>query len=167
MSRHFGVIDIHSIQSVLETLSKSNLDKSEFDFKNLGFLEERVVKNLQKIGSLDSSNLIAAFIRLGHVPRLIIEELDQQVNLNFNKQSVMMILEVLVSSNYNESESFYEKLLDKLKKHSVYNFPAKSSYRALKVILGYTKQFPTKDVHNDAQYYLNKFNDSIGLTDSI
>ena len=69
-------MDIHSIQSVLETLSKSNLDKSEFDMKNLAFLEDKVVRNLQKINSLDTSNLIAAFFRLGHVPKLLIADLD-------------------------------------------------------------------------------------------
>ena len=160
-------MDIHSIQSVLETLSKSNLDKSEFDMKNLAFLEDKVVRNLQKINSLDTSNLIAAFFRLGHVPKLLIADLDQQVALNFNKQSVLMILEVLVQSNYKERDSFYDKLLDKLKKHSVLGFPAKFSFRSLKILLGYSKIYPQKDLRAEAQYYLNKFNDSTVHTEGM
>lgn len=89
------MLDNYSIQSLLENLAKSNLDKSEFDFKALPILEMKIVQNFQKFSSLDISNLIVAFFKLNHVPRLIINELNQLLSLPLNKSSVIMILEAL------------------------------------------------------------------------
>lgn len=61
----------------MNVLSTSELDKSEFKSDYFNVIESKIVSEMPKYMNLDISNLIAGFMKLGHVPRDIISTLNE------------------------------------------------------------------------------------------
>lgn len=115
-NRNIKNLDAQSLQTTLINISQgADVDKSELTRESLAEMERKVMQNFPKYMNLDIASIIGSFLKLSHVPREILNEINQMQTLStFNKYSILIILENLVHLNYDESVELYEKLFKQL-----------------------------------------------------
>lgn len=103
-------------------------------------MEKKVMHNFPAFMNLDLANIVGSFLKLFYVPRDILNEINQQQTLTFNKYSCLVILENLVSVGYDENTELYDKLFNQLQKTSA-NMNTKLVARAINILLKYKEIF--------------------------
>lgn len=90
------------------------MDKSELTRQALEEMERKVIEDFPRFMSLDLASIISSFLKLHFIPHAILNELNQQQALTFNKYACLVILESLVGESYNDTPELYDKLFAQL-----------------------------------------------------
>lgn len=163
INRNAEQLDSHSIQQALNGIAQGAEfeGRGELSQQALETIEKKVMADFPKFMSMDLASIISSFLRLNYVPRQILNELNQISNLStFNKYACLTLLESMVQVGYNESQELYEKLFEQLQKSSA-NMNTKLVSRAINIVLRYKEIFKKQPVHHLAQFYIDRFNDSV------
>lgn len=166
LNRNVKQLDIVALQTTLNSVSQgTDLDKSELTRAALEEMERKVIDDFPRFMSLDLASIIGSFLKLHYIPHSILNELNQMQALSFNKYACLVILESLVQESYNDTPELYDKLYAQLQKNSA-NMNTKLVNRTLSILLKYKEIFKTeKDVTGLVQFYIDRFNDSVKLSE--
>lgn len=116
---------------------------------------------------LDLANMVHSFSSLKYIPHLILGELNQMQRMTpFNKYDCLVLLESLLAIKYDQVPELYEKIFEQLKKVSP-GLGTKLASRSLNTVLMYKKLFNSKDAGELAQYFTDRFTESVRSVDHL
>lgn len=165
LSHQIKGMSAHSVINTLRVLSSSHFRPEESVHAHLPYMEAVVMRQYQQLLALDIALVVASFLRLHHVPRNIIAELNKlPVFSMLNKQGCLLLLEALANAEFKDSFEVYEKLVSQFRKQSPSLSPA-HCVQALRVALRLVSLFPEHPQHELAAFVVERFNSAMKYPD--